>query len=339
LNLKKDVFDPNDRIVIVHDDLEYFYHDCPIGFTTHNLFNIIQILDIPQFVFVIIANDSGYNKVVKNFESHEKDRPTILNPLINYTPYSMLVNQGIYNIDPVKDVKFRAFCLLGTRRSHRERLFQFFQKNQLHSKINFTFNNPKARLSSTSYKVVPVDQQKISINDVIYSYPHRCNDSWCNFVHDYPEIQELNNIELTPTANSYIDAYSDMQFYNSHVFEIVVETAFDYPNINLTEKTLRPLLLKTPFVIFGAPGILKHLKSFGIKTFSNFWNEEYDTVTDPRDRFLVLTKLTKELCNLDLGQLQKMYTEMELILEHNRNVVLEYTSDIIKPLYTKLNLN
>lgn len=337
--IKKDVFDPNDRIVIVHDDIEYFYYDCPVGFTTHNLFKIIQTLDIPQYVFVFIANDSGYDDVVKKFESHEKDRPTVLNPLINYTPYSMLVNQEVYSVDPVKNIKFRALCLLGTRRSHRERLFQFFQKNQLQSKINYTFNNSQCGLlSPTKYTVVPVDQQKISINDVIYSYPHKCNDGWCNSIHDYPELQELNKIELTPTANSYIDSYSDMSFYNSHAIDIVVETVFDYPNVYLTEKTLRPILLKTPFIIFGCSGILKHLQSFGIKTFSNFWNEDYDTIVDPRDRFLALTDLTKEICKLEVEQLKKMYIEMEPILEHNRNIVLEYTSNIIKPLNKKINL-
>ena len=49
----------------------------------------------------------------------------------------------------------------------------------------------------------------------------------------------------------------------------------------LQKKQLRPMLNLHPQLIYCCTGTLDHLKSMGYKTFSNYWNEDYDNETDP----------------------------------------------------------
>ena len=72
-----------------------------------------------------------------------------------------------------------------------------------------------------------------------------------------------------------------------------------------------------PFIIMGQPGILKHLRSMGFKTFHGWWDESYDDTPDPNERFAKLLKLYEELANYSHKTLADMMYEMTDILQHN----------------------
>jgi hypothetical protein len=80
------------------------------------------------------------------------------------------------------------------------------------------------------------------------------------------------------------------------------------------------------------------LQSFGIKTFHGYWNEDYDQIQDPRDRFIAVTKIIQQICSLPLVQIKELYSDMLPILEHNRAVVLDYADHVVSPLYKKLGV-
>jgi hypothetical protein len=335
--LKQEYYSPNQRIVILHNDHEYFYHNNSTGFNTHNLFTIIRELDIPLFVFFIITNHAGYENSITPFINSTVDMPEIHNPLMHDLSYRMLTRRGVFDSTPDKDIQYHALCMLGTARSHRVKLYQFFKSQQLENQIKFTFAAPNIKLSGTEYPVVSPDSSPIHVNDLVYSYPHRINESWCNNISDYPELKELNQIVPEVTTCEYIDAHG-ANFYNQFAIDIVTETVFDYPYVNITEKTFRPMVMLTPFVIVGSAGVLKHLKSFGIKTFHGYWNEDYDQIQDPRDRFIAVTKIIQQICSLPLVQIKELYADMLPILEHNREVVLNYAGHVVSPLYKKLGV-
>jgi hypothetical protein len=52
----------------------------------------------------------------------------------------------------------------------------------------------------------------------------------------------------------------------------------------VTEKVLYPIMGETPFLYAGSSNGLKVLQLLGFKTFSPFFNETYDSISDPQSR-------------------------------------------------------
>jgi hypothetical protein len=327
-SIKKDSFDPTDRIVILHNDTEYFYHGHMTGFTTHNFFNLIRELNFPLFVFVFLTNFSKYQEAVDLFISDHKDKPTVYSTIVNNASYPSIAS--MIDGSSEKNIKFNAVCLLGTIRSHRIKLFQYL--NSQTNNIKYTFNNKNAVLSDTNIKT----NLETSTNNIVFSTPHRINDRWENLSSSF-DFNALNSVPYFQKNDQDIGDLS-FDFYNFFAVDIVAETMFDSPHVFISEKTLRPILLKTPFVMFGPCGTLAYLKSFGFKTFDLFWDESYDLIIDPVDRFMATTKIVSFVDQLTLAELKDIYESMLPILEHNRKTLIKYIDNIFKPLYTNLNV-
>jgi hypothetical protein len=104
--------------------------------------------------------------------------------------------------------------------------------------------------------------------------------------------------------------------YNAMWF-VVTETIFFEEKLHLTEKIFKPIAIKRPFILCGAPGNLQYLKSYGFKTFDRWIDESYDNEPDPEKRLDMITKQLQKLCSLSEYDLNKMYEEMTSVLEYN----------------------
>jgi hypothetical protein len=101
---------------------------------------------------------------------------------------------------------------------------------------------------------------------------------------------------LSPTqALSCQSAEFDVNDYNSTEFEIVLETLFDDQRQQLTEKILRPIACKQPFLLATAAGGLKYLRSYGFQTFGEVFDESYDLVVNPVERMQKIIETMKDI--------------------------------------------
>jgi hypothetical protein len=104
--------------------------------------------------------------------------------------------------------------------------------------------------------------------------------------------------------------------YAASNFDIIVETATKgYNQLFITEKTLRAVALGQPFVVIAGPGTLAYLQRLGFKTYSDFWDESYDTVASCSERFAATTKVAHQLIT-DPSVFNR--SEINSIGEHNR---------------------
>lgn len=117
-----------------------------------------------------------------------------------------------------------------------------------------------------------------------------------------------------PLTDRYQDIFIDV-LSESHV----AGTTF-FP----TEKTIRPMWLKKPFIIFGSKNYLDYLHQMGFRTFSDFWDEDYDGV-EGRDRFNKILKLIDSIAIKSIDELEKMYWDMQYTLDHNYNLLQTQT--------------
>lgn len=109
--------------------------------------------------------------------------------------------------------------------------------------------------------------------------------------------------------------------YQNFLIDIVAETFTTGNCFFLTEKTIRPMLLKKPFIVFGPKDHLLYLRQMGFRTFADFWDESYDGFSG-EDRYQQILKLIDQLSVSSYDQLESMYWDMTYSLDHNYNLLM-----------------
>jgi predicted XRE-type DNA-binding protein len=148
----------------------------------------------------------------------------------------------------------------------------------------------------------------------------------------------LENFFPTSDAQSFYSADFDLADYEATDIEIVLETLFDDGRLHLTEKSLRPIACAQPFILAGTCGSLEYLRSYGFKTFSDVWDETYDTIEDPQERMCAITDLMKQIANWAPRVRERKLTEAQAITEHNRQHFFsqEFFSQVVNELTTNM---
>jgi hypothetical protein len=122
---------------------------------------------------------------------------------------------------------------------------------------------------------------------------------------------------------SIVDAGSSADFdtenYQSTEIEVVLETLFDDDRLHLTEKSLRPIACRQPFILAATHGSLQYLRDYGFKTFDTIWDETYDTIEDPYQRMQAIIKLMLEVTAWSEELRRDNIQRMQQIADHNHN--------------------
>ena len=112
-----------------------------------------------------------------------------------------------------------------------------------------------------------------------------------------------------------------VDYYKKCFCILVTEARYAQPTGNLSEKTLNAIKCFRPFVLIAAPHTLEYLKSYGIKTFSDFWDESYDQEENHEQRLVKIINTIDSIDKLSIGELKELYTKMLPILEHNYRII------------------
>lgn len=138
--------------------------------------------------------------------------------------------------------------------------------------------------------------------------------------YDIRTIKDINpvNLSLPSSRRFYLEGYVSfvLETFFCHSDYDLVDAPLEY-ELDISEKTMKPISMLHPFIIMGQPGILKHLRSMGFKTFHGWWDEGYDDILDPNERFAALLKLYEEINSYSHKTLADMMYEMSDILQHN----------------------
>lgn len=137
---------------------------------------------------------------------------------------------------------------------------------------------------------------------------------WSNFV----KVPKNHTAETIYNRFESMLRFSDLidpEIYNQTFFTALIETCI-HPDFGVfTEKTAKPIIAKRPFVVFGSVGQLRALRELGFKTFSPVIDEDYDMITNERDRFKKVLDSMQELSRQDPFV---VYEKLKEVLDHNK---------------------
>lgn len=272
----------------------------------------IELTVVPE---AICLDTLGVYEILDMFEF---ESVTILtwNPLESHPKYNVNLIGHNYCFD---------FCARHHTKIHTE----------LHNwDLKYTFmclyHRPTAsKLGMASY----AEQYSSLIHFSIDTSPDNLNQFEFNKLLNYDVASMVRASQLIQTMPKLIapsDHYSGFNFYDfsdlitSFYKSIFVDLVGENHVLGNTffpsEKTIRPILLKKPFIVFASKNFLEYLRQMGFRTFSDFWDEEYDGF-DQGDRLKRIYKTIDYIGSLSKHKLKKMYWDMQYTLDHNYNLL------------------
>ena len=142
-------------------------------------------------------------------------------------------------------------------------------------------------------------------------------------------INFLKKLPMRPKKLTYPILWNEQgldldNFYKDIFCDVVCETYFSGKTFFMTEKTMRPIIHKRPFLVQGPQWYLKNLKKLGFKTFDQWWDEGYDE--DPWDfKYQALVKIIDYIGKQSPSTIKQWYIEMASVLDHNYDVFRSLT--------------
>lgn len=121
--IKKEQFDPHDRIVIEHEDTDFYIKECSVGINVRNFFCVVRELDLPLYLFVFYTNHFGLQKEFDILcgSSNMNDRPTVIESFLTTAHHD---KKRIMPVDcNFQHIEFNMLCMMNLIRSHRHAVY------------------------------------------------------------------------------------------------------------------------------------------------------------------------------------------------------------------------
>jgi|LakMenEpi03Aug12_release.lakeMendotaPanAssembly.Ray.scaffolds.fasta_scaffold222449_2 hypothetical protein len=131
---------------------------------------------------------------------------------------------------------------------------------------------------------------------------------------------ELDTHKILDKCNFRVNDTFKKELFLDSCINLVTESSFEQNELFVSEKILKPILNYQPFIVFAGYGYLKHLKTYGFKTFSDFWDESYDDIENSQERFFTLLQLVRKLNEKSIIELNELYKNLKDICIYNREI-------------------
>ncbi len=153
-------------------------------------------------------------------------------------------------------------------------------------------------------------------------YPEKYNRIVLNA--EYIKKTKSKSIDRDIEDSISLESHSvPYEYYEKCFCAVVTEARYAQPTGNFSEKTLNAIKCLRPFILVAPPYTLEYLKSYGVKTFSDYWDEGYDQEENHEKRLLKIFDLIDYIDSFTVTDLKILYNSMSPILEHNHKIIAQ----------------
>jgi hypothetical protein len=123
-------FSPNERIIIIHQETDYYSDINGVGNNMYNIFHMLAHYDIPMEFIIMFTNHYGIEKELQHLCQKILNRPV---PQVIYTVLFWIFPENLENLpDPkYQEIKNLYCCLNGIERMHRVLTLAYLQEYDL----------------------------------------------------------------------------------------------------------------------------------------------------------------------------------------------------------------
>jgi len=180
-------------------------------------------------------------------------------------------------------------------------------------------------LSLINFRSDPADDDQRQLFEIqkLFMYSPSSVKNFMVNIDKFPiTLESQDGYTVGATTQEHTDQLA--RFYTEFLIDVVAETFVNGRAFFPTEKTIRPMLMKKPFIVMGPVNFLIYLRQMGFKTFYEFWDEDYDGYA-PRWKFQKIIELIDVLAKKTKSELYQMYQDMQPILDHNYELLVNRT--------------
>jgi len=201
-------------------------------------------------------------------------------------------------------LKNKILCYNRRPRTHRKILFYYLQQDPfLLSNIDFTFGGA----SNAYMDINHINPLRECIED-----EELCQTIFNYFEENKPEIKiDDSDLEINLAASFNLEQHQET------FISLISETEIRKDILFLSEKMYKPIYAQQPFIIYGNPYSIKHLKELGFKTFDKWIDESYDNEENFEKRLAMILKELRAIASKSLEELTTIREEMREVLVHN----------------------
>jgi hypothetical protein len=297
-------FLPNERLLIVNLDCDFYPEEqsIPVGNNSYNFFRLCSHFGLPTEFVLYVTTTFGTTKEVHYLcRKFNGAPPTVIETIC----VPVTTTQEVKSVDFNEHLISRTFVLMNRMlRMHRLLLLCYLKEQQLfdHGHISYLFDqqHPTSTVKNSSLSIPVVLRTTTP--------PARINDSISLSAADYQVLDRYTKDFVNQHCELSIEKNINLFDYQPDALQfglvnIITETVFEYPYPWISEKTIKSILMKRPFIIVGPAGTLNKLNDLGFRTFNSVWNESYDSIGNSSDRIKAIVDLIKELSFKDINQL------------------------------------
>lgn len=138
-------------------------------------------------------------------------------------------------------------------------------------------------------------------------------------------VHNLNNAEYIGEQDYQKGNYTWnnplKHLYKNFLIDLVSEPVCYGTTFYPTEKIVRAILCRRPFIVMSSVNYLEYLRQMGFHTFNEFWDETYDGY-EGADRYFKILSLIDTLSSKSKKELQDLYNFMQFQIDHNHNLIV-----------------
>ena len=269
--------------------------------------NQIKSLGLNPNQFYLINNNSEMENYKIKYNSSIN---THTNSYLHIN-YSKLLRK--YDVNFIPDKKFLFMCHNKRIARHRYSLLLLLKKNNLLEYIDWSLiENLKNDKNNKELFHLLIDSNIIenSNDDISYFVNQKEKKSFYEIGH---EIMNYDTIFVDTFKNSYIN--------------IVTETYFNFGEIHITEKSLKPFYFYQMPIFVAKHNYLKFLKSkFNFDFFDDIINHSYDNEVNHMKRLQMIVNEIKRLTD-NKDNIIEFYKNNKDRFEKNKQIVLEISEN------------
>jgi hypothetical protein len=212
------------------------------------------------------------------------------------------VYENVIEFSP-KDDKFLYLNLNRIPRVHRIYLLAELLKADLFDKGLNSYN----LRSNPSYKVEQYFNYVIGAYDPkLITYAQRLFKNESEVV----DVDTTNNL----AGNINLDICARTFVY------LTTETLVDPGTLFISEKLWKPIIVGQPFILLGGNGVLQYIKSLGFKTYSEWFDESYDTATSLKEKINIIINNLNKYKDKTVEELKTIREQMKPICQYNQDL-------------------
>lgn len=273
------------------------------------------------------CNTSGIDDIINSALTYTKQPSSLITiKTSNQLPSSMFkeVRKGLVELDLAKKILANKKNIPSTL----NKIFGIFigRSNWIRLGLaSYLYVNYKDTVNMTFHYDCKDDffKDNFGLEELVSKNWNQCNEVF-NFLpclpikHNYQTYPILWNRAAFDLDDQYRDIFC----------EIICETYFTGNVFFFTEKLMRCIQNRRPFIVQGPQYFLKNLKKLGFRTFDRWWDEGYSN--DCTDAMFVSIKQNIDwIASQSRHTIETWYKEMQPVLENNVTVLSNLTNERI----------